>query len=59
MSGGHDCLRGVLGSGHLSSLTSTTKVIFNEFDALDANDVLFLDECAKISHASMSKSLMP
>lgn len=36
----------VLGSGLLSSLKSTAKVIFDEFDTLDANDVLLLDECA-------------
>jgi hypothetical protein len=43
--GSHDSLRGVLGSGHLSSLTSPTKMIFDEFDTLNANDELLLHEC--------------
>ena len=57
-SSSHDFLRGVLGYGHLSRLTSTAKVILDEFYALNANDVLLLDECAQILRASMSKSLM-
>jgi hypothetical protein len=49
----------MLGSGHLSRLTSTTQMIFDEFDAFDANDVLLVDECAQIPHASVSKASMP
>ena len=59
MRSSHDSLRHVLGSGHLSGLTSTTEVILDEFDTLDANDMLLLDECAQIPHASMSKTSMP
>ena len=44
-SSGHDSLRGMLGSGDLSSLTSPTKMIFEEFDTLDANDMLLPHEC--------------
>ena len=40
--GSHDSLRGMLGSGHLSSLTSPAKMVFEEFDTLDANAVLLL-----------------
>ena len=48
----------VLGSGLLSSLKSTAKVIFDEFGALNANAMLLLDKCAQIPHANMSKSSM-
>ena len=58
-SGGHDSLRGMLGLGHLSSLTSPTKMVFEEFDTLDANDMLLLRECMQVPHPSMNKSLMP
>ena len=37
-----DSLQGMLGSGHLSSLTSPTRMIFEEFDTLDANDMLLI-----------------
>ena len=49
----------MLGSGDLSSLTSPTKMIFEEFDTLDVNDMLLLRERVQIPHASMTKSLMP
>ena len=54
MSGSHDSLRGMLGCGHLSSLTSPTKMVFKELDTLDANDVLLLRECMQVPHASMT-----
>ena len=32
----------MLGLGHLSSFTSPTQMVLEEFDSLDANDVLLL-----------------
>ena len=58
-SGSQDSLRGMLGSGDLSSLTSPTKMIFEEFDTLDANDMLLLRECMQVPHPIMTKSSMP
>ena len=55
-SGSHDSLRGMLGSGHL---TSRTKVIFVEFDTLDPDDVLLLHKRVQVPHASMTESMMP
>ena len=57
--GSHDSLRGMLGSGDLSSLTSPTKMIFEEFDTLDANEMLFLRESVQVPHPSVTKSSMP
>ena len=59
MRGSHDILRGMLGSGDPSSLTSPTKMIFEEFDTLDANDMLLLRECMQVPHPNMTKSSMP
>ena len=58
---GHDSLRGMLGSGDLSSFTSPspTNMVFEEFDTLDANDMLLLHECMQVPHPSMTKSSMP
>ena len=53
--GSHDSLRGVLESGHLSSLTSPTRMIFEEFDTLNANDVLLLRECVQVCDAQIIK----
>ena len=58
-SGSHDSLRGMLGLGHLSSFTSSAQVILEEFDILNANDMLLLRECVQVLHASMAKSSMP
>ena len=58
-SSGHDSLRWMLGLGHLSSFTSSTQVILEEFDTLDANDMLLLCEHVQVPHASMTKSSMP
>ena len=44
-SGSHDSLQGMLGLGHLSSFTSSTQMVLEEFDTLDANDILLLREC--------------
>ena len=49
----------MLGSGDLSSLTSPTKMIFEEFDTLDAYDMLILRKGVEVPHASMTKSSMP
>ena len=49
----------MLGLGHLSCFTSSTQVILEEFDTLDANDMLLLRERVQVPHASMTKSLMP
>ena len=57
--GSHDSLRGMLVLGHLSSFTSSTQMVLEEFDALDANDMLLLRERVQVPHASMTKSSMP
>ena len=49
----------MLGLGYLSSFTSSTQMVLEEFDTLDANDMLLLRERVQIPHASMTKSLMP
>ena len=58
-SGSHDSLRGMLGSGHLSILTSPAKMVREEFDTLDADDMFLLRERVQVAHASMTKSSMP
>ena len=58
-SGSHDSLRWMLGLGHFSSFTGTTQVILEEFDILNANDMLLLRKRVQIPHASMTKSSMP
>ena len=58
-SGGHDSLRWMLGLSHLPSFTGTTQVILEEFDILNANDMLLLRERVQVPHASMTKSSMP
>ena len=57
-SGGHDSLRWMLGLGHLSSFTGSAQVILEEFDILNANDMLLLRKRVQISHACMTKSSM-
>lgn len=57
-SGSHNGLGGMLGSGHDSRLTSPTQMILEEFEALDANDMLFLYECVQVPDANISKSSM-
>ena len=49
----------MLGLGHLSSFIGSTQMVLEEFDTLDANDMLLLRERVQIPHASMTKSLMP
>ena len=49
----------MLGLGHLSSFTSSTQVILEEFDMLDANDMLLLRKRVQIPHAYMTESSMP
>ena len=58
-SGSHDCLRWMLGLGHLSSFTGPAQVILEEFDILNANDMLLLRERVQVPHASMTESSMP
>ena len=58
-SGAHDSLCWMLGLGHLSSFTGSAKVILEEFNILNANDMLLLRECVQVPHTSMTKSSMP
>ena len=50
----HDCLRGMLGPGHLSSFAGATQMVLLELDAFDAHDMLLLRESVQVLHASMS-----
>ena len=49
----------MLGLGHLSGFTSSTQIVLEEFDTLDANDMLLLRERVQVPNASMTKSSMP
>ena len=59
LSGGHDSLCWMLGLGHFSSLTGSAQVILEDFDILNANDMLLLRKRVQIPHANMTKSSMP
>ena len=53
-SSGHDSLRWMLGLGHFSSFTGSAQVILEEFDILNANDMLLLRERVQVPHPSMT-----
>ena len=55
---GHDCLRGMLGSCHLSGSVGATQMILLELDAFDAHNMLLLRESVKVPHASMPQPPM-
>ena len=58
-SSGHNSIRWMLSLCHLSSFIGSAQVILEEFDILNANDVLFLRKRVQIPHASMTKLSMP
>ena len=58
-SGSHDSLCEMLGLRHLSSFTGSAQVILEEFDILNANDMLLLRERVQVPHVNMTKSSMP
>ena len=58
-SSGHDSLRWMLILCHLPSFTGSAQVILEEFDILNANDMLLLRKRVQIPHVCMTKSSMP